>query len=153
MRFDDSDRADPSQVEDRRGQRWRSPAGRPGVGVGGLGVAGTLVYIALQLLAGSGGPLDGLGAAGDEPQELPSAPGGASLAGSCRGVTSESDPAKFIVCVETNVQAFWRRELGRRGGEYRPSKLVLFTAETPGGCGPASAETGPFYCPADERVY
>ena len=34
-----------------------------------------------------------------------------STGGSCGGVTSENDPAKFVVCVETNVQAFWRRQL------------------------------------------
>ena len=83
----------------------------------------------------------------------------AAITGSCRGVTSESDPAKFIVCVETNVQAFWRRQLasasasGVSGGGYRPARLVLFTEATRSACGTASAATGPFYCPEDQRVY
>jgi predicted metalloprotease len=76
------------------------------------------------------------------------------LSGSCEGVNSESDPAKFIVCVETNVQSFWSGALSQRmGAPYRPAKLVLFRAQTASGCGPADASTGPFYCPPDEKVY
>jgi predicted metalloprotease len=157
MKFDDSDRADESEVEDRRGQRggggFGFPGGRVGAGVGGLGLVGTLVYVALQMLTGQNpGPLlDDPG--GGSPPGYPAPADNPSLAGSCRGVTSQSDPAKFIVCVESNVQGFWRRELPRLGTQYHPSKLVLFTEVTPGGCGTASAETGPFYCPADKKVY
>jgi predicted metalloprotease len=69
-------------------------------------------------------------------------------------VNSENDPAKFIVCVETNVQAFWSSALQRAmGTAYHPAKLVLFSEETASGCGPANASTGPFYCPPDEKVY
>jgi predicted metalloprotease len=69
-------------------------------------------------------------------------------------VNSENDPAKFIVCVETNVQSFWSSALERTmGTAYHPSKLVLFSEETASGCGPANASTGPFYCPPDEKVY
>ena len=54
VRFDDSDQADSSQVEDRRGG-GRFPGGaRLGVGVGGLGAVGAVVYIALQVLASGG---------------------------------------------------------------------------------------------------
>ena len=65
----------------------------------------------------------------------------------------EQDPAKFAVCVETNVQSFWHKQLASAGQTYRPAHLVLFTEATPSGCGTASAETGPFYCPPDGRVY
>ena len=52
VHFDDSDRADESQVEDRRGARF--PGGRVGAGVGGLGLVGGAIYLALQLLASGG---------------------------------------------------------------------------------------------------
>ena len=53
--------------------------------------------------------------------------GPARITDSCRGVDSKNDPAKFVVCVESNVQAFWHRELSGRGSGYHPSKLVLFS--------------------------
>jgi hypothetical protein len=156
VKFDDSDQADDSQVEDRRGMRF--PGGRAGAGLGGLGLVGGVVYVALRLLASGGNQTAGeisrlieqnqRGGA-EEPGPVPNNP---RLSGSCVGIDSTTDPAKFIVCVESNVQAFWRRHLPGEGG-YRPAKLVLFTDATPSACGTASAETGPFYCPPDGRVY
>jgi predicted metalloprotease len=159
VKFDDSDQADLSQVEDRRGARFSG--GRIGAGVGGLGLVGGLIYIGLQILAQGGNQTAGEISRLIQDNQGTSAPSPATaqtqdtarLAGSCRGVDSTNDPAKFIVCVESNVQAFWRRELGGTGAGYTPAKLVLFTDATPSGCGMASAETGPFYCPPDGRVY
>jgi len=158
MEFDDRDRADESEVEDRRGMRF--PGGGIGMGVGGLGLVGGVIYIAIQIWASSGSPTGAaVGRLIEEGQRdvetsAPTPHGSQTqLTGSCRGVTSQSDPAKFVVCVETNVQAFWRRQLATAGGGYRPAKLVLFTEATRSGCGTASAATGPFYCPEDERVY
>jgi predicted metalloprotease len=161
VKFDDSDQADASQVEDRRGARF--PGGRVGAGVGGLGVVGGIIYIALQLLAQGGNQTAGeitRAIQNREGDSEPAAPGAGTadpkrLAGSCRGVDSTNDPAKFVVCVESSVQAFWRRQLAGGGGDrgYTPAKLVLFTDATPSGCGTADAQTGPFYCPPDGRVY
>ena len=160
MKFDDSDQADSSEVEDRRGSRF--PGGRVGAGVGGLGLVGGAVYLVLQVLASGGnqtaselthaidqarGSAPGYQQPG-YPQQLPAGP-----SGSCRGVDSVNDAAKFVVCVETNVQSFWRRRLPEFGAPYQPSKLVLFTDVTPSGCGMASSQTGPFYCPPDKKVY
>ena len=157
MRFDDSDQADASEVEDRRGMRF--PGGRAGAGLGGLGLVGGVVYVALKLLASGGNQtadqisrLIEQGERNQGPGPVGPVPENARLAGSCRGVDSTTDPAKFIVCVESNVQAFWRRQLASAGG-YQPAKLVLFSEATPSGCGTASADTGPFYCPPDGKVY
>jgi len=158
VRFDESDQADVSEVEDRRGMRF--PGGRLGAGVGGLGLVGGLIYLGLQVLASGGNQTAGeIARVIRDNQGNPSAgedtPGTApaQLAGSCRGVDSTNDPAKFIVCVESNVQGFWRRQLPQAGRQYAPAKLVLFSDATQSGCGVASADTGPFYCPPDERVY
>jgi len=159
VQFDDSDRADESQVEDRRGARF--PGGRIGAGVGGLGLLGGAIYLALQLLASGGNRTAGeIGRIIQQSQrrvqvdpETPHSRLPAGPSGSCRGVDSKNDPAKFVVCVESNVQAFWHRQLSGRGSGYHPSKLVLFSDATYSGCGTASAETGPFYCPPDEKVY
>jgi len=150
MKFGRGDSADSSTVEDRRGM------GR-GIGVagGGLGLVGLVVVLIVRAL---GGDVD-LGNGGGAPGDPGPAPGSrtettsASLGGSCEGVTSGTDQAKFIACVETNVQNFWKGELPRHGMTYEVSKLVLFTDRTQSGCGGASAAMGPFYCPLDAKVY
>ncbi|HVV16295.1 MAG TPA: neutral zinc metallopeptidase [Polyangia bacterium] len=158
MKFDEGDRADESQVEDRRGMRF--PGGGVGLGVGGLGVVGGLIYLVVQVLASNGSPtaaaVERLIEQNQRDVQMgPPVPPGQhqNLSGSCAGVSSTNDPAKFVVCVESNVQSFWRKQLAATGEGYRPARLVLFTDATPSGCGTASAETGPFYCPPDGRVY
>jgi predicted metalloprotease len=179
MRFGDDDNADSSEVEDRRGMSF--PGGAVGAGVGGLGLVGTLVVIAIRLLGGNVVVDDGSGRGGPPtsangpdnggpsgPGERPGergtpndhvdrsdrgARGTTALSGSCAGVNSANDPAKFIVCVETSVQKFWTTKLAASGRTYEPAKLVLFTDATPSACGTASAQTGPFYCPPDQKVY
>ena len=142
MQFDGTDNADGSMVEDRRGSRYM------GAGVGGLGVVGTIVYVLFRLLSG-----DTPATADNRPAPQRPTHAVTPISGTCEGVTSDTDQAKFIVCVETNVQAFWTKEFGQQAGGYRPAKLVLFTEQTPSGCGVASAQTGPFYCPPDSKVY
>lgn len=132
----------------------RFPGGLAGAG-GGLGLVGLLILGVIRLLGGNvqvnpSGP-------GDETSPTPANPGAnaapSRLSGSCEGVRSTNDPAKFIVCVESNVQQFWSEELPKHRRSYQPAKLVLFTEATRSGCGIASASTGPFYCPLDTRVY
>src|SRR5262249_55754915 len=60
---------------------------------------------------------------------------------------------KFCVFVFTDGQRVWTKETGLHGTPSRPTKLVLFWDETRSRCGAADAQTGPFYCPADEKVY
>ena len=156
MKFDGSDQANGSQVEDRRGAGGITGF-HVGAGAGGLGIIGVIIVAAVRLLGGdvttsSDSPTSG--------QSMPTSgggtggtPAGGSLSGSCAGVTSGTDQAKFISCVESNVQTFWSHELEQSGVSYRPSKLVLFTDATSSGCGEASAATGPFYCPPDSKVY
>jgi uncharacterized protein len=148
MRFGSDDDADSSQVEDRRGSSFGGPMV---IGGGGLGIVGVIAYVLIRLLGGNVQVDDGSGQ--PAPSASPSVPENQQLGGSCQGVTSESDPAKFISCVVSNVQRFWARALPRSGTQYQPAHLVLFTQATPSACGTASAATGPFYCPRDGKVY
>ncbi len=149
MKFDDGDRADAGQVDDRRGSRMSTL----GFGAGGLGVVGTLIYVALQLLGGGGGSSDpSLGSS--DPANDPGAGNGSPIVSqSCKGVTSETNQGEFVACVETNVQAFWKTELAKTDHPYQSAKLVLFTDATESACGTANSSTGPFYCPEDHEVY
>ncbi|MGZ3405730.1 MAG: KPN_02809 family neutral zinc metallopeptidase [Polyangia bacterium] len=148
MKFGSDDDADSSQIEDRRGSRFGGPMM---IGGGGLGIVGVIAYVLIRLLGGDVEVDNGGGQ--PAPSASPSVPDNQQLGGSCQGVTSETDPAKFISCVVSNVQHFWARELPRRGTQYQTAHLVLFTEATPSGCGTASAATGPFYCPRDGKVY
>ncbi|HXU68776.1 MAG TPA: neutral zinc metallopeptidase [Polyangia bacterium] len=149
MRFGSDDDADSSQVEDRRGSSFGGPIM---VGGGGLGLVGVIAYVLIRLLGGDVQVDNGAGPSATQPAQS-SGSDHQQLGGSCQGVTSETDPAKFISCVVTNVQRFWAHELPRSGRQYEPAHLVLFTQATPSGCGTASAATGPFYCPRDSKVY
>ena len=153
MRFSPGDNADGSTVEDRRGM-----GGKIGMAGGGLGIVGVLLVVLVRALGG-----DVSTDPGPAPQADPRAPGNAgvsqtkttsaTLSGSCEGVTSATDQGKFVTCVETNVQKFWRDEFAKSSKVYEVSKLVLFSDQTRSACGAASASSGPFYCPLDQKVY
>jgi len=153
--FDDSDHANTGQIEDRRGSGGGLRGGPIAVGAGGLGVVGLVITLLLSFLGKGAG-----GVPGFDPNSVSNidATGAAStpaseIGTSCKGVTSTTDNAQFIACANTNIQNFWTQTFAASGQQYTETKLVLFTQGTQSGCGQASAETGPFYCPLDQKVY
>jgi predicted metalloprotease len=136
MRFRRNVRLDPSQVEDRRGAEGRLPSGPIAVGGGGVGLVVLIAYVLLQVL-GNGGAANSV--------QTPS-----DLATSCRsGSDANAREDCQIVGVVNSVQQYWSNALPR----YTIAKTVFFTVSTNSGCGPASSDVGPFYCPLDKRVY
>jgi predicted metalloprotease len=141
MDFDENAQLDTSQVTDARGG---GGFGIPGGGktIGG-GIAGLLVTVVLGLL-GVNGALPGLG------DSAP--PDGQTLAQKC----ATSNPNRFAetdcrnVAYVNDIQQYWSRVLGSR---YRPAQTVFFSQAVRTGCGNATSAVGPFYCPADRRVY
>lgn len=61
----------------------------------------------------------------------------------------DNQNAAFISTVLASTEDIWKKEL--RG--YREPQMVLYRGSTRSGCGFASAQMGPFYCPADQKVY
>jgi predicted metalloprotease len=59
---------------------------------------------------------------------------------------------RFVFYVNS-VQDYWDDEFARRGATYSPATTHFFTGGTQTGCGGASSQVGPFYCPADHNVY
>jgi predicted metalloprotease len=59
----------------------------------------------------------------------------------------------FVSFVLDDVQTTWTREFESTGRAYDRAKLVLFTDSIRSGCGFAESAMGPFYCPADKKVY
>lgn len=62
---------------------------------------------------------------------------------------SEEELAQFVRVVLADTEDVWNKEFT----DYRVPTLVMFTDYVESACGNASAATGPFYCPADEKVY
>ena len=67
--------------------------------------------------------------------------------------SEEKERVKFVSFVINDVQKTWEAEFPRLGGTYERAKLVLFRDGTRSGCGFAESAAGPFYCPADRKVY
>jgi uncharacterized protein len=134
-----------SDIEDRRG----SSGGGGGFGGGGLGLVGFLVLLVISLITGRnyiGSYLAGGGAVSSQRSQNDGRPYSASPA--------EDRSAHLVSWTLDDVQKTWQTLLPEQTGrEYRRAKLVLFRDYTQSGCGAAQSQTGPFYCPADEKVY
>ena len=126
-----------TNVEDRRG-------GSRGRVIGGsIGLGTIILFIAYTLFTGEA-PTEML-------QQVQPAPTGQTQTGASDG---NDELAQFAKVVFKDTEDVWakifKEELHAR---YRYPKLVLYSGSTPAACGMASAATGPFYCPADEKVY
>ncbi|AZY93991.1 MULTISPECIES: KPN_02809 family neutral zinc metallopeptidase [Paracoccus] len=120
-------------VEDRRGM------GR--AGVGGLGVAGTLVVLAVGYFFGIDvTPLvQGLDQGGGQSTELSQ---------------RDQEWGEFVSVVLADTEEVWQPVLQQQAGvAYQDPTLVLFSGVVQSACGGASSAMGPFYCPGDQRVY
>jgi predicted metalloprotease len=142
MRFDEDSQLDTSQVSDTR--RSGMPGGRVAVG-GGLGVVGIIIALLLGVNpfdSGSGAAFPGLDQVQGDNTELSQ---------ECKtGADANTKDDCRVVAVVNSVQTYWGDTLGDR---YQPAQTQLFSQATQTGCGSATSEVGPFYCPADSTVY
>ena len=65
----------------------------------------------------------------------------------------QSETDEQLSYIVDSIQTFWASTFSASGRDYPETKLVLFDGATQSACGPASAATGPFYCPSDKKVY
>ncbi len=121
---------------------------------GGLGLIGLLLALFLgggNILGGGGG---GGGGFGIDPGtgQFGTTPGATS-----NGLDGAPDPdaqlKDFVTFVVEDVQGSWQDQFQTAGKPYEVTTLVLFEEGVDTGCGAASSATGPFYCPADHKVY
>jgi predicted metalloprotease len=61
--------------------------------------------------------------------------------------------ARFVSTVLADTEDVWADVFRQGGGSYQQPKLVLFRGATPTACGTGQSAMGPFYCPADRKVY
>jgi len=120
-------------IEDRRGMS-------SGKMVAGGGI-GTVVIVLIVLLLG-GNPsqiLNQLQGGGETEQVVTTA--------------EEDEMAQFVSVVLNDTETVWGEVFSQAGSQYREPTLVLFRGQVQSACGFASAASGPFYCPGDERIY
>ena len=141
--------SDASMIDDRRGSGGGGGLG--GLGSGGFpfpvkaggGVLGLVVLLAALLLPKL------LGAGTSTPGVEPQTRAAESIDGTC-----SSDLEQLVCGATEDVQTYWQANLQRFfGRDYEVTKTVFFTDGTTTGCGQASSQTGPFYCPVDQLVY
>lgn len=126
-------------IEDRRGFGRRAPI----VG-GGIGLL--IMVLLITFLGGDPRPVM---------QQAQRGPAQAGAEAGAPAKLSERDiqRGQFVSTVLADSEDVWNRLFQQSGLKYQEPKLTLFTEQVQSGCGIASAAAGPFYCPADRKVY
>jgi predicted metalloprotease len=121
-------------IEDRR--RMGGLALPVGGGVGGL-----VLVLLISALTGV------------NPLEMITSQAPADQSVGTTGLQDRDPQAEFVSVVLADTEETWREVFQGRGESYAPPILVLFTNATPSACGLGQSAMGPFYCPADQKVY
>jgi predicted metalloprotease len=121
-------------------------------GGGGFGLGGGTISIGAIVIALIGGAVLGVnpltllglmtGGGGAPVQEAPA-----------HAPPANDQQAKFVSTVLADTEDVWTDLFKQGGATYHPPKLVLFRGAVRTGCGGGQAAMGPFYCPADQKVY
>lgn len=152
MRWEDFRRS--QNVEDRRGQPggggMRGPTrmgGRGGLGIGTiivLGLIGWALGIDPRILIGGAEMVTGGGGPPMTQQSVETV----------RPGSPQDKAGQFAAAVLAQTEDVWNTVLPQQANvQYRQPRLVLFSGATQSGCGFAQAQMGPFYCPADSKLY
>ena len=149
-----------TNVEDRRGQGggFRIPTGGGRIGIprtrtsrAGFGGIGTIVVILIiswllginPLTLLTGGDIS-VGPTQTETRQMPT--GGGTSA-------SDDEMKAFVTTVLADTETVWGDIFQKGGSTYTDPTLVLFSGAVRSACGMATAASGPFYCPGDQKVY
>lgn len=131
-------RRESGNVEDQRG----GGMGGRGIALGGIG---TVIVVVIGLLLGQN-PLELLQAVNQgQPQQEQTQPVASS--------TEEDEAVQFVKVVLADNEDVWHKLFEEQSMQYQEPKLVLFRDAVESGCGQASSAVGPFYCPADQKMY
>ena len=124
-------------IEDRR--RMRIPRKAAGGGIGIIVVALIAMYFGVDptIFLNQSGPTSSIGTQTTTRQISP----------------EENQLAEFVSVVLADTEDTWHALFKKMGRNYREPNLVLFTGAVESACGYAQAAMGPFYCPADQKVY
>lgn len=128
-------------VEDRRGMSVSR-----GAKVGGIGGLGLVAIVVISMFMG----VDPTSILQVVEQNTPSS----SMSVEQSATTAANDDARnFVAVVLAETEDVWNEVFEQAGRTYEEPKLVLFSEVVESACGMAGSATGPFYCPADHKVY
>jgi hypothetical protein len=123
-------------VEDRRGS-----GGGGGMLVGG-GLGTIIIAAIVFFLGGDPSAILSSGMSSSQPQTEQ------------RELTKEDLQLRDLVqMLDAWYEKTWTQIFQENGMQYSPAKIVMFDSATQSGCGPAQSSMGPFYCPADRKIY
>ena len=142
-------------VEDRRGASGMGGGGMPRIPMGGgrmpripmgggLGIGGVVIILLIMFLSGNN-PLSILTGGEPEPEPLPQ--------GSVREDQQEADRREMLEVVLRETEIAWEQVFKQMNRTYKPATMVLYRDSVRSACGGATSQTGPFYCPADQKIY
>lgn len=126
-------RRESTNVEDRRGSTATKVIG------GGIGTA--VIALLIYLLGG------------DPSGIINQSQVNESYTTEYQGSAEENELVQFVGVVLADIEDVWEQIFSQAGKTYRKPKLVIYNNMVQSACGYSSAATGPFYCPADEKVY
>jgi hypothetical protein len=147
MTFTSGARLDPSRVQ-RRG----ASAGTGGMAIGG-GIGGLLLllvgaYFGIDLSGIFGGGTSGSTVAANDPAAQQ------QLEQKCTtGTDANGSTDCLVVGTVNSLDSYWSSAMPALGASFAYPEIVLFDSQTSTGCGTASVQTGPFYCPPDQTIY
>lgn len=160
MDFNRDAELDTSQVSDDRdsggfGGGGGGLGGRVALGGGGVSIVGIIIYLLLNQLGGGGlGGVDVGGLSGQPQAQSNGSVNGGQITQQCHtGADADAQTQCEVVGLVNSIQSYWSGEFKQSGRTYRPAVTHVFRGQTQTGCGAASADTGPFYCPSDKNVY
>jgi predicted metalloprotease len=117
------------------------------VGGGGVGVVGLAIYLLITLLSNGGSLSAPL-------QNLDNRSVGAQSTSACVNAKAANTREDCrIVGYVNSIQAYWTGQFRRTGRRYTIARTVFFSGSTDTGCGTATSDVGPLYCPVDKHVY
>jgi hypothetical protein len=157
--MDLKDSRESGNVEDVRGMSrgpmpGNDPFGRRGVNIpiGGMrgGSIGSIVLIIIVVIVLQFMGVDVGSLLGDGSSTSSSRPSSSQTVDT---QSTNDESVVFVRKVLAETEDAWTGIFAASGERYVEPKLVLFSGEYPSACGTASAATGPFYCPTDQRVY
>ncbi len=144
MRWENERQSD--NVEDRRGSN-RQQQGLGGLPIPMKGKAGAVVLIVVLVAGYYGVDLTPL-LNGEIPQQVQT-----QGQTTTKASPQEERMANFTATALGMTEDLWQSEFRKLGKNYQAPKLVLYTGQTSTACGYGQAAMGPFYCPADYKVY
>ncbi len=134
------------------GGRGGRKGGKAAGGLGMLVILVMMVGLGFCSSNGGGSGVDFSGAGLGGPATTIA--GGSGAAAQCRtGADANRREDCRVVAVVNSVQSYWANAFTESGQRYQQAPTRLFTGRTSTACGPGSAATGPFYCPADQTAY